>query len=70
MAKNQPFSKNMIITCLLSLRRHVQNNKVNQLSISQIDCESDSRNWPIVCKMILETFRNVNLDIYIHIGSE
>ena len=70
MAKNQTFSKNMILTCLLSLRRHVQNNKVNQLSISQIDCESDSRNWPIVCKMISETFRNVNLDIYIHIESE
>ena len=71
MSKNQPISKNVILTCLLSLRRHVQNNEVNQLTISQIDCESDSRNWPIVCKMILETFRNVKLeDIYIHIESE
>ena len=31
-SKSQPFSKNEILTCLLSLRCHVQNNKVNQLS--------------------------------------
>ena len=54
-------------TCLKSLKQHVEDHNITKLALPQLECLENGLHWPQVCQLILKTFKNSNINLYIYV---
>ena len=68
LTKTDKASYSTLNTCLVGLRKHVQNHNVQRVSIPQLECDKNGLDWPMVCKMIIDVFKNDKIEFPLHVG--
>ena len=48
-------------------KKQVLDQNIESLAFPQLECSSEGLEWPQVCKLIVETFKNSKINIYLHV---
>ena len=67
-SKNAKASYSNLQKCLYNLSKHVDEHNIDKLALPQMECSKEGLEWSQVFKIITETFKKSNMQLYFYVA--